>query len=111
MGCVFSGSWSPSSSVGLTIQRELLSKRPDLFDFSELPGQVERELFRWYANWRARQPATSELVQELDFEYDERRATIAGKAGIELGRYATRTIPRRSLGAMKRQLVKDAARS
>ena len=93
------------------IQRELLKKRPDLFNFSELPGQVERNLFRWYANWRARQPATSKLVRELDFEYDQRRSTIASKAGIELSRYATRTIPRRSLGAMKRQLAKDAVRS
>lgn len=86
-------------------QGTLAELRPDLFDFDPLPGWPRRELFRWYANWRARQPAGSELVPTLDWEYEDRLPTVATKAALELARHVTWTVPRRGARSLRERLA------
>ncbi len=88
-----------------TTQRALLRRRPDLFDFGELPARRSRQLFRWYAKWRARQPETSSAVPGLDRDYDRRPAAVAAKAGAEIARHVTWTVPRRGARAVRRSLT------
>jgi len=78
---------------------------PDLFDFDPLPGRLRRELFRWYANWRARQPASSELVPALDGEYEDRLPTVATRAALELARHVTWTVPRRGARSLRERFA------
>lgn len=86
-------------------QRSLLRIRPDLFDFAELPPHRRREMFRWYANWRVRQPDSSRLVPALDDNYDERLLTIAVLALAELARHFTWTVPRRGARVVRQNLT------
>ncbi len=88
----------PPASLCAT-QRALLRMRPDFFDFRDLPARHRRELFRWYAGWRARQPQESTLVPELDDAYDARMPAVATRAGAELARHWAWRVPRR--GARK----------
>ncbi len=87
---------SPLSASQLnSIQREFLRLRPDLFEFGALPPRTERELFRWYAGWRARQPASSAEVPELDATYDEQRTRVMKLAAAEVVRHWVRYLPRK----------------
>jgi hypothetical protein len=60
-------------------QRELLSLRPDLFDFREFDSAYSRRIFRWYSTWRSMQPTASARVDELDRLYDTRRLTVSAR--------------------------------
>lgn len=93
----------PPSELCAT-QEALLRMRPDLFEFGELPSLPRRQLFRWYAGWRARQPDSSELVPELDRAYEERLPTVAAKAGVEVARHMTWIVPRRGARAVRESL-------
>ncbi len=84
-------------------QAELREFRPDLFDFSDLPARYRREVFRWYATWRADQPQASTRIAELDHEYDSRSPSIAIRAAQGLARHLAWTVPRRKLGAIRRK--------
>jgi hypothetical protein len=86
-------------------QHVLREMRPELFDFDPLPSRPRRELFRWYANWRARQPVSSELVPALDWDYENRLPTVAGKAALEVARHVTWTLPRRGARSVRERLA------
>jgi hypothetical protein len=88
-----------------SVQRAFLQMRPDLFDFRNMPNPVQRQLFRWYARWRARQPHSSLEVAQLDHNYDQQLARVAVAAGSELAREGFWGLPRRGAREVKRQLA------
>lgn len=98
----------PSGLCGL--QRRLLQSRPELFDFGELPTQTQRELFRWYAVWRARQPLDDPLVERLDHDYEHRLPQVMAIAGREIARHGIWTRPRRGAHAAKVRLMERVGR-
>jgi Glycosyltransferase family 17 len=76
------------------LQLALLRRNPELFDFSGLPDLKLRRRFRWYAGWRARQDAGSDLVRELDRRYDVRPWRVRAVVVQEMLRHALWTFPR-----------------
>ena len=89
------------------VQRGLLARRPDLFDFSILPPWWKRQEFRYYAMWRARQPVDSSAVPRLDRSYDSDKTAVARKAAASALRHAGRTT-RGRLGDLKRRALSRA---
>jgi Glycosyltransferase family 17 len=91
-------------------QRRLLEMRPDLFDFGELPNRNHRELFRWYAIWRARRPTSDPLVERLDHEYERRLPQVMAIAGREIARHGIWTRPRSGARSAKLRVLDRVGR-
>jgi beta-1,4-mannosyl-glycoprotein beta-1,4-N-acetylglucosaminyltransferase len=86
------------------IQEELLTLRPQLFDFNSMPPFTRRMLFKWYAAWRARQSPASRRVRWLDLRYGNATPLVAVVAAFEATRTSVYVGPRRHAGRAVRRL-------